>query len=953
MKYKTLSKKFLVFAINLLVILALVFFPSYQTFAAINKSQDPLENTTVGVSLNNSGDDKLFEATSEPYQKIDPKRFESFIIDIPQLENRTRSIHVYLPVDYKDNLSTYPVVYILDSQSIFINDVQTNFEWYLDQSLYEYYSGDNQDEIILVGVESDRMYKWDEYSPWVKSDMYYWLDPYEANRVEGGEGDAFLDFLVNTLKPTIDTEYRTKQSRDNTAISGAKMAGLLSIYAGLTRSDVYSKVITLSPSIWFAENGGPWLSKNRLISLIKKSDRSENVSFTIDIASEDRTIENDFYPVIYDSRGKKLSYSQAYLEGTQHLVDNLIDKGFPTRYISKEINYSGEFNEIFPETTDIITGVKIYLPIIFTPPLVAPLITSPNSTTFTKGVYKKFTITSTGNPTPSISYTGTLPKGITFKDNGNGTAELYGTTTEDVSKTFPLTINANNGVSPAAVQNFSLIVHIPIAPIITSPASTTFTKGVYKKFTITTTGSPIPSISYTGTLPKGITFKDNGNGTAELYGTTTEDVSKTFPLIINANNGVSPAAVQNFNLIVYVPIAPSFTSKNTTTFYTNQENSFLIVATGEPLPSIKIIETLPSWLSFENHGNGTATLSGSPSIPATVTSYSFSIVASNGVAPAATQTFTLKVAYPESFKCPTSDSCILPFTFTMSPYLNRTRQVWVYLPPNYNSSGDFYQVIYLTPAQALFADDIDVPLPDWRDWQFDETLNYLYGKNNNKGTIAVAIESDARYLWDEYSAWDNLYMTYWLGDSSQNFTGKGAQFLSFITNELKPFVDSSFRTLPGRTNTAIGGGSRYGLFALYAGLVKPDIFSKVMAMSPAIWVANNSRTWKINNGFLGWFDSHTAPGNVLYYQYVGTQEWSGIDDYPPPDPNITGEEPWPTIYLEGVNITKLKLEKDGVPSSNIFRDINTGASWPPGHLPSTWRHYVDDALLDLGFYTNH
>ncbi|NGY58018.1 DUF2341 domain-containing protein [Lentzea sp. NEAU-D13] len=88
--------------------------------------------------------------------------------------------------------------------------------------------------------------------------------------------------------------------------------------------------------------------------------------------------------------------------------------------------------------------------------LTAPAITSANSTSFAQGSAGTFTVTATGTPTPTLSHTGTLPTGVTFVDNGNGTATLAGTPT--VAGSYPLTITASNAASPNATQSFTLTV---------------------------------------------------------------------------------------------------------------------------------------------------------------------------------------------------------------------------------------------------------------------------------------------------------------------------------------------------------------------------------------------------------------------------------------------------------------------------------------------------------------
>jgi hypothetical protein len=89
-------------------------------------------------------------------------------------------------------------------------------------------------------------------------------------------------------------------------------------------------------------------------------------------------------------------------------------------------------------------------------PAVAPEITSASSTSFTKGAAGTFTVTATGSPTPSLSETGPLPTGVTFTDDGNGTATIAGTPT--VTGSFPITITAENGVTPNATQSFLVSV---------------------------------------------------------------------------------------------------------------------------------------------------------------------------------------------------------------------------------------------------------------------------------------------------------------------------------------------------------------------------------------------------------------------------------------------------------------------------------------------------------------
>ena len=127
----------------------------------------------------------------------------------------------------------------------------------------------------------------------------------------------------------------------------------------------------------------------------------------------------------------------------------------------------------------------------------APAITSAAATTFPVGAPGTFAVTTTGFPVPTITRTGaTLPAGITWVDNGNGTGTLGGTPAPGTAGTYAITFTASNGTDPAAVQTFTLTVND--APGFTSATSTTFTVGSLGTFTVTTVGTPAASITSTG-----------------------------------------------------------------------------------------------------------------------------------------------------------------------------------------------------------------------------------------------------------------------------------------------------------------------------------------------------------------------------------------------------------------------------------------------------------------------
>ena len=266
----------------------------------------------------------------------------------------------------------------------------------------------------------------------------------------------------------------------------------------------------------------------------------------------------------------------------------------------------------------------------------APSITSATSTTFNLNTPGSFLVTATGFPTPTVSFTGTLPAGVSFSSGANGTATISGTPT-GTPGAFPLTITAANGAGTNATQNFTLIV--AGAPAFTSAAATTFVAGTPGNFLVTASGGPAPTIGLSGTLPAGVTFVNNGNGTATLAGTPGAGTGGTFPLTLTASNGIGSPATQNFTLTVNR--APAFTSLNSTSFTVNTPSSFTVTTSAVPTATVSLTAgTLPAGITFTPNGNGTATIAGTATANGTS---NLTLQASNGVGTPATQAFSLTI----------------------------------------------------------------------------------------------------------------------------------------------------------------------------------------------------------------------------------------------------------------------------------------------------------------------
>jgi nitrogen regulatory protein PII-like uncharacterized protein len=302
----------------------------------------------------------------------------------------------------------------------------------------------------------------------------------------------------------------------------------------------------------------------------------------------------------------------------------------------------------------------------------APAISTAAAVTFTVGTRGLFTINTTGTPDDAITESGTLPAGVSLQDNGNNSATLFGTPSQ--GGVFPITLTSHNGVSPDAVQHFTLTVDQ--APTITTTDSTTFTTGTAGLFLTATTGFPTPTFVETGALPPGVSFTDKLNGKAKLSGTPT--VGGIYTFTVKANNGISPHAVQTFTLTV--DQAPTITSANTTTFTKNVAGKFVVTTTGFPIPALSEIGNLPAGVSFVDRGNGRGQLLGTPA-RGTNGTYPITIKATKGTKPNATQSFTLIVRAPAAVAAvtpaaiahaTTPDGALAPDSLLLSPAGNDT-----------------------------------------------------------------------------------------------------------------------------------------------------------------------------------------------------------------------------------------------------------------------------------------
>ena len=157
------------------------------------------------------------------------------------------------------------------------------------------------------------------------------------------------------------------------------------------------------------------------------------------------------------------------------------------------------------------------------------------------------------------------------------------------------------------------------------------------------------------------------------------------------------------------------------------------------------------------------------------------------------------------------------------PQLIKTRRIAALLPHDYYSSDKHYPVLYLQDGQNLFDE-----FAPYGNWALDKRIAMLSEKGMGD-IIIIAIDHGERERLKEYTP----------THSTKLGVGLGKQYVQFLSETLKPYIDKKFRTLQEREYTGIGGSSMGGLISMYAALKYPEVYSKLMIFSPSLWVDTN------------------------------------------------------------------------------------------------------------------
>lgn len=220
----------------------------------------------------------------------------------PQLDNH-RDVQVWLPPAYSAGDKRYPVIYMQDGQNLFDAHTSYSGEWQIDETMTAL-SAEGIDAII-VGLPNMKELRGIEYSPYPFSLMG--SDPLN------GRGDAYIHFIMETVKPIIDTSFRTRPEAASTGLAGSSMGGLISLYGFIMYPEVFGLCAAFSTAYWFGDNG--------LLATIKAHAAGHGRVYHDVGTHEGETVTGWFG--ITESEGHTV-----YLQGVRDLQAALLEKGY-------------------------------------------------------------------------------------------------------------------------------------------------------------------------------------------------------------------------------------------------------------------------------------------------------------------------------------------------------------------------------------------------------------------------------------------------------------------------------------------------------------------------------------------------------------------------------------------------------------------------------------------------
>ncbi len=252
----------------------------------------------------------------------------------PGLHN-VRSLRIYVPQTYSNSSGSYPVLYMHDGQNIFAPG-GTYGCWYVERAYDKLVSSNLIREALIVGIDNTYA-RIDEYTP-----------TYDSDVADGGNGEAYVNFILQDVIPYVGSNYRVLTGPTNTAIMGSSLGGLISFYAAWNHPEVFGYSGCMSSSFW-------WDYQDLLKQVLDYTGIRKDIKFWIDSGNNES--EDEYYEGYFNYIAQNGVDDMA--EDAMSMANRLVEIGWTNAVdVMFDIDYTGTHSESS-------WSARVYKPLLF------------------------------------------------------------------------------------------------------------------------------------------------------------------------------------------------------------------------------------------------------------------------------------------------------------------------------------------------------------------------------------------------------------------------------------------------------------------------------------------------------------------------------------------------------------------------------------------------------------
>ena len=254
----------------------------------------PINKASSGFYISNSSNAKAMLVATYAATGADGGKITK--TNLTYSTGYTKKIWIWTPADYSaTSADKYRTVYIMDGQNLFDDDHQDGYGGWEVTDAVESMMANGGRGVIIVGIDNGNSKRDSELTPDIGS-----VVPSYANEFSHRTGEAFSNFVVNTVMPYVQKNYNSSTARVDNFIAGSSSGGLEAFYIGLEHKDKFGGIGALSPA-FLLFNASVWNS------YLSKYDFTADDMPLLYIYNGNGDFENELYPAVIAMHSRLLS----------------------------------------------------------------------------------------------------------------------------------------------------------------------------------------------------------------------------------------------------------------------------------------------------------------------------------------------------------------------------------------------------------------------------------------------------------------------------------------------------------------------------------------------------------------------------------------------------------------------------------------------------------------------